>query len=305
MTKLSVVIPVLNESDLINELVNRIKFNVEKVTKDFEIIIDDGSVDQTWNKITEKTKEIENLKGIKFSRNFGHHFAITAGLKQSSGDWVVVMDGDLQDRPEVIPDLFAETQKGYDIVFVNRKNRPEKKLYLMAQKIYYLLIRFFSGRQLNSKQANFSIISRKVADAFETMQEVARFYGSTINWLGFKKGEIVAEHGTRFGGKASYTFRKRLKLALDIFFSSDKPKRNIMVLQTIVMLIMGGILVYIKFGMRDYFQDITIAELFFLYTLLIMATQVILNSILNLYVIQIYLEVRKRPLYIIEDTINI
>ena len=107
MTHLSIVVPVYNESYIISELVKRIKQNVENITKDFEVIIvDDGSIDQTWELIEIEAKLEYRIKGIKFSKNFGHHYAITAGLHNSTGDWVVVMDGDLQDRPEVIPNLY-------------------------------------------------------------------------------------------------------------------------------------------------------------------------------------------------------
>ena len=113
MTHLSVVIPVLNEVALIEELINRVKLNVKKITSDFEIIIvDDGSKDGTWQKIKTAGTTEERIKGIKFSRNFGHHFAITAGLQKAKGDWVVVMDGDLQDRPEVIPELYRKALEG-------------------------------------------------------------------------------------------------------------------------------------------------------------------------------------------------
>jgi len=127
MVHLSVVIPVYNESSLINELVKRVKTNVNLITDDYEIIIvDDGSQDNTWNLIENEAKSENRIKGIKFSRNFGHHYAITAGLHNSNGEWVVVMDGDLQDRPEVIPDLYKKVQEGFDVVFVSRQNRPEK-----------------------------------------------------------------------------------------------------------------------------------------------------------------------------------
>ena len=119
MTHLSVVIPVLNEETLIQELINRVTLNCEKITTDYEVVIvDDGSLDNTWSKITDVTKLNKKVKGLKLSRNFGHHYALTAGLHETAGDWVVVMDGDLQDRPEVIPDLYQKSQEGYDVVFV-------------------------------------------------------------------------------------------------------------------------------------------------------------------------------------------
>ena len=225
MAYLSVVVPVLNEEMLIHELVKRIKLNVELITKDFEIIIvDDGSQDETWGEITKHAKQESRIKGYKFSRNFGHHYAITAGLRNAMGEWVVVMDGDLQDRPEVIPELYKKAQEGFDVVFVSRKNRPEKMYYRMAQKLFYFILRTLSGIKFDSSQANFSIISRKVVDAFNTFPENARFYASTIRWLGFKRSFVSADHGSRHSGKPSYTLKKRFKLASDIILSfSERP----------------------------------------------------------------------------------
>ena len=126
MTHLSVVIPVYNERSLIDELVKRVKTNVKLVTEDFEIIVvDDGSQDDTWSSIENEARLENRIKGVKFSRNFGHHYAITAGLHNATGEWVVVMDGDVQDRPEVIPELYKRALEGFDVVFVSRQNRPE------------------------------------------------------------------------------------------------------------------------------------------------------------------------------------
>ena len=193
MVHLSVVIPVYNESSLIDELVKRVKTNVKLITEDYEIIIvDDGSQDNTWNSIENEAKSENRIKGIKFSRNFGHHYAITAGLHNSNGEWVVVMDGDLQDRPEVIPELYKKAHEGFDVVFVSRQNRPEKLYYRIAQKIFYWILRSLSGVDFDSRQANFSIINKKVVEAYKNFPENARFYGSTIMWLGFKRTVVYA-----------------------------------------------------------------------------------------------------------------
>ena len=134
---ISVVIPVLNEESLIQELITRVKLNVSKITDDYEIIIvDDGSKDGTWEKIKNEARDENRVKGIKFSRNFGHHFALTAGLHKAQGDWVVVMDGDLQDRPEVIPELYSKAREGFDVVFVLRSERTENKFYLLFQRLF-------------------------------------------------------------------------------------------------------------------------------------------------------------------------
>jgi dolichol-phosphate mannosyltransferase len=134
------------------------------------------------------------------------------------------MDGDLQDRPEVIPKLLDKAKEGYEIVFVNRENRPEGFIYKMAQRFFYALLNALSGLKLDSRQANFSIISKKVVDNFNRYSETTRFYASTIKWLGFRRAEIFADHGTRFNGISSYTINKRIQLARDIILSfSERP----------------------------------------------------------------------------------
>ena len=303
MVHLSVVIPVYNESSLINELVNRIKINIQSITNDYEIIIvDDGSQDNTWEFIEHEAKKENRVKGIKFSRNFGHHFSITAGLHNSMGEWVVVMDGDLQDRPEVIPELYNKAIYGYDIVFVSRKNRPEKLYYRISQKIFYWILRI----DFDSKQANLSIINRKVVEAFKIFPEKARFYGSTIKWLGFNRTYILADHGTRFSGTPSYTLRKRLKLAADIILAfSERPLKfaiGMGMFMSAVSLLLAIWTIYrtIKWNYDFIGWQSLIATVFFNTGIIL-----ILVGILGIYIGQIFLEVKNRPLYIIGEKINI
>ncbi len=302
MTHLSVVIPVYNESSLINELVKRVKTNIRLITEDFEIIVvDDGSQDDTWRSIENEAKSENRIKGLKFSRNFGHHYAITAGLYNSNGDWVVVMDGDLQDRPEVIPELYNKAQEGFDVVFVSRQNRPEKLYYRIAQKIFYWILRNLSGIDFDSRQANFSIISKKVVEAFKSFPERSRFYVSTIKWLGFKNSFILADHGVRHSGRPSYTLKKRLKLAADVILSfSERPLRWSIALG----LLMSGfsilvVLWIIYTSLSTGFTSLGWASLI---STIIFSTGIILvvNGVSSLYIGEIYKETKKRPLYIIE-----
>lgn len=303
MTNLSVVIPVLNEETLIQELVNRVKSNLEKITQDYEIVlVDDGSVDSTWDKIVSEANLEKRIKAIKFSRNFGHHYAITAGLRQSSGNWVVVMDGDLQDRPEVIPDLYNKAQEGFEVVFVSRKNRPESVQYKVAQKIFYFFLRKLSGMDFDSNQANFSIISRKVVEAFGGFSENTRFYGSTIKWLGFNRTQIFADHGQRFSGKPSYTLKKRFKLASDIILSfSERPLRfaiSIGVLISMLSLVLTAWIIY-----KSIFFDFSVTGWASVISAILFSSGVILVvlGVSGIYIGEIFKQVKNRPLYIIEQ----
>ena len=306
MAHLSVVVPVYNESSLIKELVKRVKANVKLITEDFEIIlIDDGSYDQTWELIESEASQEKRIKGIKFSRNFGHHYAITAGLHNAIGEWVVVMDGDLQDRPEVIPDLYKKAQTGFDVVFVSRQNRPEKLYYQIAQKFFYRILRLLSGIDFDSSQANFSIINKKVVQAFKNFPENARFYGSTIKWLGFNRSSIYADHGVRHSGKPSYTFRKRIKLASDIILSfSERPLKFavfIGILFSFLSFIGAGIIILrsISFGDSVIGWPSLMVTIFFLSGI----TLTILGFI-GIYLGRIFQEVKNRPLYLVSSEVN-
>jgi glycosyltransferase involved in cell wall biosynthesis len=306
MTHLSVVIPVYNESSLINELVKRVKSNLKLITEDYEIIIvDDGSRDNTWNSIENEAKSENRIKGIKFSRNFGHHYAITSGLHNSSGEWVVVMDGDLQDRPEVIPDLYKKAQEGFDVVFVSRQNRPEKSYYLIAQKIFYWILKSLSGIDFDSRQANFSVINKKVVHAFKNFPENARFYGSTIKWLGFKRSFIFAEHGVRFSGNPSYTLKKRINLASEIIFSfSDRPLKFSIVLG--IFFSVTSFILGLFFLFRAIFYGFTVEGWVSIVISIMFSTGLLLIvlGIVSIYIRQIFREVKNRPLYIEDQKIG-
>lgn len=303
MVYLSIVVPLLNEETLVTELIRRIRRSVEEVVKEYEIlVIDDGSLDKTWELVQNESTEDPRVKGMKFSKNFGHHYAITAGLHEAKGDWVVVMDGDLQDRPEVIPQLIEEARKGFDIVFVSRVNRPEKKYYKVLQKIFYSLLRLLSGIKFDSRQANFSIINRKVVDAFKDFPENGRFYGTTIRWLGFKRSEILAQHGSRLSGKASYTFRKRINLALDIIVAfSDRPLKFVTGFGLSIALFSTGIFTWIF--IQAFLFNIQFSEWTILWAALIFSTGSVLTvlGVVGIYIGRIFTQVKNRPLYIISE----
>jgi dolichol-phosphate mannosyltransferase len=303
---LSVVIPVYNETELIEELIGRTNKVLLEMAISYEILlVDDGSVDDSWAKITSLKARFPNLKSIKFSRNFGHHYAISAGLREVAGDFAVVMDGDLQDRPEVIPKLFQKIHEGFDVVFVARENRPESKLYLLLQRIYYFVLNTLSGLEFNSKYANFSIINRKVIDSFNLLSENTRFYGSSILWLGYRKGEVSAQHGTRFAGKPSYTISKRIRLAVDVIIAfSDRPLKFAIYLgitQALVSIIFVANLVskYFLGSNSESIQEIILASIF-----LSTGIIVLILGLIGIYIGRIYRETKMRPLFLISERID-
>ena len=307
MLKISVVIPVYNEESIIHELVRRVSLNVEKITRDYEILlVDDGSKDSTWSKIESESNLEPRVKAIKFSKNFGHHYAITAGIAKSNGDFVVVMDGDLQDNPEAIPVMFKKINENFDIVFVNRTNRPEGQFYLIVQKLFYWILVTLSGIKFDSRQANFSMIKRKVANAFLEFPERTRFYVSTIKWLGFNSTSIEFIHGNRFSGKPSYTLRKRIQLASDIIFSfSNRPLKFAIYLGSLISGISFTTFVYLL--VRSQLSGFTVSGWASLMCSIFFTSGLTLAilGIHGLYIGGIFSEVKKRPLFIISEEKNL
>lgn len=303
MYYISVVVPVLNEESLVGQLIESLDLELEKISTNNQIIIvDDGSIDRTWGEIVRKKENMPNLLGIRLSRNFGQHYAITAGLAETNSEWVVVMDGDFQDRPEVIHELLARALQGYEIVFVNRENRPEKTYYKVLQKIFYFTLNTLSGLNLDSRQANFSIISRNVVEGFNKYSENTRFYASTVKWLGFKRSEISASHGKRLNGKPSYTLRKRIRLAVDIILSfSERPLKLSVGLGVVTSLfaIISSLNLFWKAFTKGYtvlgWASVIISVMFFSGVILIVL------GIIGLYLGKVFNEVKNRPLYLISE----
>jgi glycosyltransferase involved in cell wall biosynthesis len=306
MPQLSVVIPVLNEENLIIEMIERVTLNCQNITEQFEIVfVDDGSTDKTWELLEGAGHKDRRVKGLNLSRNFGQHYAITAGLDYANGEWVVIMDGDLQDVPEVIPELLEKAQQGFDIVFVSRQNRPEKIYYLMAQRLFYAFLNKLSGLNFDPSQANYSIINSKVVMAFRKFPEYSRFYASTIKWLGFKSTSIKANHGSRYSGRPSYTLRKRIKLAIDIITAFSERLLNFSILLGVISFL--SVLTVAVIGRGRFLAH----DSNFLYSninmmlLLICGIMVLVLSIYGLYIRNIFMEIKHRPLYIVSNTLNI
>ena len=171
----SIVSPVYKGEKMVHELVKRISETVNKITEDFEIIlVNDYSPDKSWEAIEDACKKDSRVKGINLSRNFGQHYAITAGLSYAKGEWVVVMDCDLQDRPEEISNLYQKAMEGYDIVYAQRKIRQDKFLKRMSSKIFHNVYDYFSGLKTDESIANFGIYSSKVIKEFNKMKERSR-----------------------------------------------------------------------------------------------------------------------------------
>lgn len=306
MAHITAVAPVLNEELNIKELVTRLQVALSDITPDYAIlIVDDGSTDATWSRLQEMSEKDPRVGGVKFSRNFGQHAAITAGIEAADADWVIVMDGDLQDRPEVIPELYAKAQEGWDCVFVERQERPESKLYLLGQKIFYSTLRSLTKGNYDGAHGNFSIISRRVVDAYKTLGEGARFYGGLVDWLGFSRTSIEAKHGERFAGTPSYNFLKRLKFAKSIVLSFSTRPLDLMLAFGLFVTLSAfafGLVILLRALFSDYAVQgwaSLMVSIFF-----IGGVQISLVGMVGLYVGRIYEEVKGRPRHVIAEMLE-
>jgi len=301
--KISVVIPCYRCADFIAELHKRLVLCLEQITAEFEIIfVNDASPERDWQIITELAGKDSRVTGVNLSRNFGQHYAITAGLDYCNGDWIVVMDGDLQDKPEEITKLFDKTSDGYEIIVGKRENRKDSFIVKITSKLFYIVFNYLTDQKFDNKVANFGIYSKRVIDNVKKLKEADRSFGLLVSLVGFSKTEIEVEHSNRTSGKSAYSFRSRLNLAFDHILShSNKPL--ILAIQ-IGFVISSLSLFYAVWLIIRYFTSAHVADgwtslmvsLFFLSGLIIIVT-----GMVGLYVGKIYSEVKNRPLYIVKE----
>lgn len=303
----SIVSPVYKGEKMVHELVKRISEAVNKITEDFEIIlVNDYSPDKSWEAIEDACKKDSRVKGINLSRNFGQHYAITAGLSYAKGEWVVVMDCDLQDRPEEISNLYQKALEGYDIVYAQRKIRQDKFLKRMSSKIFHSIYDYFSGLKTDESIANFGIYSSKVIKEFNKMKERSRSFPSLIGYLGFKSTSIEVEHSNRFEGKSSYSFKKLCILAFNVIIAnSNKPLRLavfwgfISSFVSLLLAFYNVIAYYLDFILVPGFTTIVFSIWF------VGGCLMAQMGILGLYIGKIFDQVKGRQLFIVDKEINI
>ena len=303
---ISIVSPEYKGEKMVAELVRRIVESVSTITEDYEIIlVNDASPDNSWEEIVKQCQLNPKVKGINLSRNFGQHYAITAGLSYAKGDWVVVMDCDLQDRPEEIPHLYVKAQEGWDSVFAQRTIRNDSWLKKISSKSFYALFSYLTDTKQDSTVANFGIYKKTVIDAVLSMGDRMRYFPTQVQWVGFKKCYFPIRHDQRKEGKSSYNFKKLIHLAWDTIISfSDKPLRlmtKIGFLITVVSLIIG-----IIFLIRYFMGSISVLG----YTSLIISLWLLGGIIISLIGISgIYLgkafeQSKARPIFIVDKILN-
>lgn len=303
---ISIVSPEYRGEKMVHELVARITASVEPITPDFEIIlVNDASPDNTWQAIEDECANNPRVRGLNLSRNFGQHYAITAGLHYASGDWVVVMDCDLQDRPEEIPNLYKKAMEGYDSVLAQRIHRSHGWFKKMGSKLFYKVFSYLTETKQDASVANFGIYNRKVIDAVLSMGDAMRYFPTQVQWVGFRKTYLPIQHDERAEGKSTYNFRRLFHLATDTIVSfSDKPMRLMVKMGLIVTLV--AFIVGVVFIVRYCLGLIEVMGFTSLIISLWLLGGIIISliGVVGIYLGKLFEKAKERPTFIVKQKLN-
>jgi glycosyltransferase involved in cell wall biosynthesis len=304
MAHISVVTPVYRAERCIEELYRRLVAALGEITQDFELVmVEDCGGDGSWRVIEALSRRDPRVKGIQFSRNFGQHYGITAGLDYCDGDWVVVMDCDLQDRPEEIPNLYRKAREGYDVVLALRGGRADGYVKRGLSWLFYRTFSYLADTDYDGSAGNFRIMSRQVVRSFREMREQLRFFGGLVSWMGYETAAIEVAHAERFEGQSTYTFKKLRRLATDTIIAySDKPLRLCIQFGFLMSAVAFGFGVYILW--RAYFHDSPVQGWASLMVSLYFLSGIIISilGIIGIYLGKTFDETKKRPLYVVAKT---
>lgn len=303
---ISIIAPAYKCKESIEPLYQRIDSTSKLNSFEFELIfVNDSSPQDDWNEIKKICLADQRVKGINLSKNFGQHYAISAGINLAKGDWIVVMDCDLQDKPEEIPKLYKKALEGYEIVYAKREIRNDSFVKKMSSKLFYRVLSYLTDTEQDSSIANFGIYSKKVIDVIKNLKETFRYFPVMVRWSGFKSVSVTVEHSAREFGNTSYNFSKLFDLALNVILSfSDKPLKLIVksgfvisfisaifTLCIVIQALIGSISVI---GWAS-----TISSIWFLSGLIMLTL-----GITGLYIGKIFDQVKNRPSYIIREILN-
>ena len=305
--KLSVLVPVYMGERFLEELYTRIRQVAESLTGEWELIlVNDSSPDGSWRGIAELAGRDARVIGLNLSRNFGQHYAITAGLSAASGDWVVVMDCDLQDMPEEIPVLYAKAQEGFDSVFAQRVERQDAWIKKECSKLFYRVFSFLTGTRMDASIANFGIYHRKVIGAILSLGDSIRYFPAMAQWVGFRQAVCPVRHAARSEGESSYSWKKLFRLALDNMIAfSDKPLR-ITALTGLCISVLAVLvtLFYLCLALSGLIKVMGYASLILS---IWFNTGIMLMTIgmVGIYVGKTFSQTKRRPVFIIADSLNL
>ncbi|MBI4635707.1 MAG: glycosyltransferase family 2 protein [Candidatus Rokubacteria bacterium] len=308
MRRVSVVAPVFNEEAVLPEFARRVTAVMEAAGAPYELIlVNDGSRDGSLARLRDIQRRDPRVRILNLSRNFGHQVAICAGLDYASGDVVAIMDSDLQDPPEVLPDFLKKQEEGYDVVYAIRRNRKEGALKKLAYLVFYRILNRIASVDIPSDSGDFCVISRRAVDTLRGMPERNRFLRGLRGWIGLPQAGLEYERDRRYAGEVKYTFTKLMKLALDGFVSfSYLPLRLASVLGLIVSALsfVGIALIFYVHFFTDKAADVPGWASVLVTVLFLGGVQLVTIGIIGEYLGRVYDEVKQRPLYVVQDAIG-
>jgi dolichol-phosphate mannosyltransferase len=303
--EISVIIPVYNEVENIEHLFNRLVPVVESISDNYEIIfVNDGSTDSSLDKIISCAEKNPKVFYINLSRNFGHQIALSAGLNHSNAQCAVILDSDLQDPPELIPELYSKFKEGNDVVYAKRhKRKGESFIKIITAKLYYRLLRQLVSFDIPLDAGDFRLLSRRVVLEINKMPERNKFLRGQIAWLGFKQTHVLYERESRKGGKSSYSYAKMFRLAFDgITGFSDKPLLLVSRLGFLISFFSFLIILYAIFSHFILKETITGWTSLIISAAFIGGIQLLSIGVIGQYISRINTNVKNRPLYIVQSS---
>lgn len=298
---LSVVVPVYGCQPCLEHLHERLVATLDGLSSYELILVDDRAEDEAWPEIERLVERDHAVRGIRLSRNFGQHAAITAGLSRARGEWIVVMDCDLQDPPEDIPRLYAKALEGHDIVFGRRTHKPTGPTRRALAALYFRCLALFTGTRLDGQYGTFSVISRKVADALLELQDQDRHYLMMLAWLGFDTASVDYTPSLRYRGRSSYSLPRLIEHALDgVFFQTTVLLRWIVYLG-FFLASLGGVLATYFLIARVVGQAYPGWTSIVVVTLVLSGFIILSTGITGLYIGKVFEQSRGRPVFVIDS----
>jgi len=303
---LTAVAPIYNERESVEELHRRLAAALEPLGPYEIVLVDDGSTDGSWEAMQGLAAADDRLRLLRLSRNFGHQIALTAGLDAARGDAVVLIDGDLQDPPELIPELVARWREGYDVVYAVREQREgESRLRLLAISAFYRLFRRMAATDIPANTGDFRLLSRRAVDALARMPERARYLRGMTSWIGFRQTGVPYRRDARYAGTSKYPFGKLWRLASDGITSfSVAPIRLVTRIGAVMLVFCVGVLawtLYVRFFTDNAPQGWTSL---LAVVLLLGGMQMLGIGIVGQYIARIFEETKQRPLYFVSETVE-
>lgn len=310
MKKISVVIPMYNEEEVAKTSYLRMRKVLEELKQyDYEMIfVNDGSKDKTLELLEEIAHSNEKVKILSFARNFGHQAAVTAGIRYVTGDAIVIIDADLQDPPELLPEMIALWEEGNEVIYGQRRSRKgESAFKLLTAKMFYNTLNVLSDVEIPKDTGDFRLVDRKVIDVINNLPEHNKFLRGLFSWVGFKQKAYRYERQERQAGKTKYPFKKMWKLATDGIISfSTKPLKIVGGLGILTIILSIGILIYSIVSYIFNLNNLTPGWTSIMVAItLFSGVQLLSIWIISEYIARIYDETRNRPEYIIDKEINI